>query len=359
MNDLLLEEIKKLQEEYKVILNRAVENIFVKETHVILDEINVFWHRNKKIVHCALEYLSKPYETYMFTAATVLDIGDNEHYPFLCIGKYHIWDDPIYGYINTVNDNFDDAFILKMKGIVLDTIKDNIKILDALSDKIFILPVRMLSEVEAETIHESAQKMFFSMFKSPPRSMKEYQEKYVTIEDICTGLRDDVKPNITFNGESCSEELTTRFTEYKESAVLPVPLDKTDAMVFWFTLYGYLSQAIDVMLVCLAYRLVPYLRFNETFKYLNVLHSTLSENSEFDILLFKCTVSYILRKSFDYEKYSGYEIGEFIKSLRDNNFEQNVFCQLGEKGINLLNPNVKDMVGIIETQMANCFKSNK
>ena len=160
MNDLLLEEIKKLQEEYKVILNRAVENIFVKETHVILDEINVFWHRNKKIVHCALEYLSKPYETYMFTAATVLDIGDNEHYPFLCIGKYHIWDDPIYGYINTVNDKFDDAFILKMKGIVLDTIKDNIKILDALSDKIFILPVRMLSEVEAETIHESAQKMF-------------------------------------------------------------------------------------------------------------------------------------------------------------------------------------------------------
>ena len=62
--DLLIDELHKLQLEYRNILENALNNIFQKDSDAIIDEINIFWHQNQKMVHYILRYLSKPYREF-------------------------------------------------------------------------------------------------------------------------------------------------------------------------------------------------------------------------------------------------------------------------------------------------------
>jgi len=90
MNDLLLSALAETQREYKEKLKWARELLFSQNMNVVLIELASFWREHKKLVECALNYLSKPYDKFFFTAATILDIDDEEHVPFLAVGSLHI-----------------------------------------------------------------------------------------------------------------------------------------------------------------------------------------------------------------------------------------------------------------------------
>jgi hypothetical protein len=358
VNDILLHEIVELQNNYKAVLLRAADKVFIEDTHAILDEINVFWHRYKKLAQCVFTYLSKPYRTYVFTAATILDIDDYEHYPFLCFGDYHIWDDPIHGYIRMATESSNEKFNSELKEQILATVKDNIKILDKVSDKIFIFPIRMLSGIEKEVIHNAANNAFFNLFADPPNTIEEYSKSFNTIDEITLGLREGVEKNIVLSEDDDSTiELKKRFYEYKSSASLPLPEDASDALIFWFTLYGYLSQAFDIILTCSGYHFIPYIRFTVAFKYLLILSGNLRDVPYLDMWLFKSSIAHIMHKSFDKEKYSKVDFDKFIQTVKVNNFEQRVFHALNEHEISLENPSVQETVKHLSEQLSACFVS--
>ena len=356
MNDLLLYEISELQNKYRAILVNTEKNIFKNDTTAILDEINVFWHRHKKLVHCALEYLSKPYRTFVFTAATILDIEDNEHYPFLCFGDYHIWDDPLYGYIRMATETSNKKFTLELQEQINATIKDNIAILDNLNDKVFIFPLRMLSGTKNEIINNATYHAFFSLFTVPPKTIDEYFDTFHTIDDIVSGLPTDICNMIILSDdEDASDELLQRFNNYKSNMSLPLPENASDALIFWFTLHGYLSQAFDIILTCVGFQFVPYIRFEIAFKHLLILSGNLSDIPDVDSWLFKCTVAHVLHISFDKERYSDIGVDEFVQKVKAYGFEQKVFDVLQENGISLEKPSISETVRIIDEQLAVCF----
>jgi len=358
VNDILLHEIVELQNNYKAVLARAADNIFIEDTHAILDEINIFWYRYKKLVQCAFKYLSKPYRTYVFTAATILDINDNEHYPFLCFGDYHIWDDPIYSYIQMAIESSNEKFSSELQELVQATIKDNIEILNNVNDKIFIFPIRMISGIAKEIIHKAAHKAFFSLFSDPPKTMEEYIKSFHTIDEITLGLRKGVEKMIILSEDDDSTiDLQKRFDEYKSSASLPLQEDASDALIFWFTLFGYLSQAFDIMLTCSGYHFIPYIRFTVAFKYLLILSGNLRDVPDLDMWLFKSSVAHVMHKSFDKEKYSKVDFDKFVQTVKLSNFEQRVFCALNEHGISLENPSVQETVKHLNEQLSACFVS--
>lgn len=141
---LLKEELKELQSRYRDVLLKAKDNIFKTDSTAVIDEINVFWQKHKKLVEFSLRSFVQPYEAYAFTAATILDVEDFEHYPFVTLGKFHIWDDPIFIYANIVGKTPNLDFNEKMKEQVIATITDNLKILDTAEEIIYILPIRYL-----------------------------------------------------------------------------------------------------------------------------------------------------------------------------------------------------------------------
>lgn len=357
MSDLLYDEIIELQKSYKTVLVKTLDSLFEKDTRAILDEINVFWHKNKRLVQSALEYLSTPYRTYIFTAATILDLADYEHYPFLCFGDHHIWDDPIYGYIYMALNSPEEKFNDKMRNQIRATIKDNIEILEKVHEKIFVLPVRLLSGIDKDQIQDATEQAFFSLFTVRPHSLDEYYESYNTIDDIVLGLHKSVESAILLNKtDKNSDDLKHRFSVYKSKNILPLPKDASDATVFSFALRSYLSQAFDILFTCSGYQLTPYIRSKVTLMYLSRLLGNYVASAEYETLIFKSSVAYLHHTSFDKEKYAFIELDEFVQRIKDTGFEQRVFNSLRANQISMDTFSVTKTIEIINWELTCCFE---
>lgn len=273
--NLLKEELKDLQIRYKNVLLKAKDNIFRTDTNAIVDEINVFWYKNRKLVEFALRNLVRPYQAYIFTGACTLDVENYEHYPFVSLGKFHIWDDLICDYINIVDKSFNSDFNKKMKKQIVETISDNLKILDEAEEIIYILPIRFLSNDIKQLIYDAGKQVFLSMFDKR-YSFEEYMDKFSTIDDIRASLRSGIEQYIIFTeDEDISIAFETRFAKYKETTTLPVSKDACDAEIFLVAILGYLSQAFDILFTCIEYQLNPYIDFDVAFEYMLIISSNI------------------------------------------------------------------------------------
>lgn len=345
--NLLENELQKLQIEYRHILEQASKNIYQKETNAIMDEINIFWHRNKKLVQCVLRYLYKPYNAYVFTAATFMDIDDYEHFPFVSLGKYHFWDDPIYNYAKVEKKTSDNAFGQKIREQVILTLNDNIKILDSAKNIIYILPIRLLSDTDVQLVHDAAQQAFLSLFENN-MNFQHYRKNFITISDIKNGLSSGIENSIVFSeDDDYTLDFETRFRNYKESSVLPLPANATDAEVFWFCIYGYLAQAFDIIFMCLQYQLIPYVRFEVAFKYILRLSSNFGDSQELTDMIFRSAIAFTLYHNFDKESIADISFREYYEAIQQYNFESKLFSDLQQEKISLINPSLNKVKSII------------
>ena len=337
---LLKEELRELQMRYREVLLKAKDNIFFMDSISIIDEINIFWRKNKKMVEFALRNFVPPYDAYVFTAATILDVEDFEQYPFVSLGKFHIWDDPIYKYANIVgktpNLNFND----KMKEQVIATITDNLKILEAAEEIIYILPVRYFSDTN-QLVYKAAMQAFLSLFDRE-YSFNEYKKTFSSIEDVKASLRPGIEQSIIFTeDEDTSVAFETRFAKYKDTTTLPISKDACDAEIFWFAIFSYISQAFDILLMCTEYQLNPYIRFDIAFKYMLILSSNFKEQKEIQDMIFKGVVAHILHRTFNKEKAKLLDFKIYHNVIQESDFDTRLFSQLEQQGIKIDNLKVK------------------
>lgn len=354
-SNLLKDELQKLQIEYRIVLESALENINQKDSKAVIDEINVFWFRNKKLVQCILNYLHEPYTAYVFTAATILDLDDYEHYPFVSLGKYHFWDDPIYRYSEIATKIDNTSFGEQMLQQVILTIKDNINILDNARDIIYILPIRLLSNIDSDLIHRAAQQAFLSLFKND-LDFSFYRKNFKTISDIKKELASGIENSIIFSeDDNNSLDFETKFRIYKESTVLPLPANSTDAEIFWFGMYSYLAQAFDTILMCTEYQLIPYIRYEVAFKYILKLSGNFGKSQELKDMVFKCAIAHTLHHNFDKRKIHNIDFRKYYQEIQKYNFENQVFSDLQIEKISIDNPSLDKMVSIINKNLEKVF----
>ena len=81
MNDKLRSELDLLQQEYRELLVGMLQYLEEDTSAQVLDEITVFWQKNRRLVRCALNNIAAPFRTYIFTGATIFGVDDNEQYP--------------------------------------------------------------------------------------------------------------------------------------------------------------------------------------------------------------------------------------------------------------------------------------
>lgn len=352
---LLKEELQELQLNYKEVLLKAREDIFESKTGAVIDEIKVFWQRNKKLVEFALRNWVRPYETYVFTAATMVDIDDFEHYPFVTLGKFHIWDDPIYKYADIVGKTPNPNFNNMIKKQVLETIMDNLKILDVAKEIIYILPIRYFSGKSTQLACRAAEQIFLSLFDKK-YTLEEYNQIFFSIDDVKKSLRTGIEKNIIFEEyEDTSVDLIDRFTKYKNTTTTPLSKDACDAKIFKFVIFSYFIQAFDTMLICAEYQLNPYLRYDVAFKYFVILSENFGDQKEIKDMIFKCSITYILYQTFDKEKVKSLDFRTYYNTIRKNNLESQLFDRLEEEGITIDNLNIKLTSNIIKELLNSSF----
>lgn len=328
MSDLLLEKIYFIQKEYLKILKRAENDIFNNErvTRAILDEMYVFWNNNRQVIELFLNCCCSNKDTYFYTAAVSLDLHNNAHYPFLTFGKQHIWDDPVYSYrvgLQLNNQDLNDMFVKQL----LQTIHNDIEILEKLNKYIIVLPLRMLCEARIEEYQPMVEKLFIPML------VKEIKlTDFLKINDIYE-VENLFKPNasefIVFEYGEVDGSLAERYNNYINSDNHKYMKGMPVGTVIYMHVFGLWMQVLHIIDVAFCYKLVPVLAYELSMYYFIELTSILFRN-EMDEMCQKSLIAFVLQNRFDYYNVKD-SLEDYMKALDNFKFEKKLELMLKEQ----------------------------
>lgn len=331
---LLKNEIKQIQQEYKKLLSTLLPLLKEKHSMVALDEINLFWVRNIDIVKLYLKTELSGTNSYVFTAATYMDIEDKEQYPFLLLGDQHILDDPLCKYAEICIKIPDGQISELLYQQIVKAAEDDVRIIDTCENQIIILPLRLLNSPKDDNpLLNLGEQIFLSMFPEL-ESIEMYFQKCASLSDIVHYGIPNLSQVIMFSEDDDSSlPFEERFQEAIDTLPYMVDKGKTDAENFFMLVYGYVQQALDVIVSCEEYRCIPYIRYPVALNYISLIAGNLLHMEYIREMCFKMSVAFVTYKLCDKEKLSQAGFSAFL-SCRDNvRFSDKLFASLEEKGI--------------------------
>lgn len=346
-SNLLLNKIHLIQTEYKELLSALLPKLKTNHAPEALDEINLFWIRHIEEVQLYLKSWFPGKDSYVFTAATFMDFEDNEHLPFLLIGNKHILDDPLskYSEIQSKMPAGKDAeFLYKQISV---TAEDNLKLLDNLHDEILILPMRFLNQSNNHnSLYEIGEQVFISLFNGI-NSLSDYFFKCDSIDDIMHFAREDIGRLVMFSED---DDATLPFEERFKNALsgtqYMVDTNKPDAYNFFIFVFGCIQEAIDVIVSCVEYGCIPYIRYPVALHYISLLSESMSKIEHIATLRFKMNIAFVVYQLCDKHRLSEVSLKEFLRKNHIYGFNDKLFCKLAEHGIN-----EKNFLGYTITQL--------
>nr|WP_302600023.1 hypothetical protein [uncultured Cellulosilyticum sp.] len=325
-NKLLKEKLIELQLKYKEVLEKSIKGDLI----YAIEEINIFWFKNRKLVKFILNNLSRDFNTFVFTGATYLDVRCNEHFPFIVLGNEHIIDDPLNKFAGSMNMISNEDSREEIKKQIRLTIEDNLSILNNYND-IYILPVTYLADSKDDFIKNGSESVLLSLFKEST-TMKEIFNNFSTLDELVNAMREELLEGLIFcENEDRTKGIIERFNEYRSTIKLPYS-DASDIAQFIFTLMGFFAQALHILAICVRYQFIPYLRYDVTFYYFMSLGSIFNKGKEFDQLFIKAQYAYLLYKLFDFSKVAEMSFNDYVQRIQDKGISEQFLLKLDKQG---------------------------
>lgn len=295
-NNLLKEELKLIQEEYLGFLKQLSK---IEDEDIplhLVDVINIFWFGKRNIIKLICDYYFVDEETYCITGAVHFDISEKDEYGFFMLGEYHVFDDPLPNYLMTVSKVSDQVFLNSLRSIIAETVKHNIKLIEEFQGKLYILPLRYLSQIfnqdnnELSKLADHLTLQFFSDIKD----VKTYKENISTIDDVIEHLESNNSSRILlFEGDHPSVDWKTRFDTFLEHYNDFDSSNYSEGEIFYMTLYGYIRQALAIIVMEKTFNVIPLIRSYIPLHYYTMLTIIFESNGIEDVELYK----YNYRKS--------------------------------------------------------------
>ena len=93
-------------------------------------------------------------------------------------------------------------------------------------------------------------------------------------------------------------------------------------------------KSIDVIVSCVEYGCIPYIRYPVAFHYISLLSENMLNIKHIATLRFKMSVAFVVYKLCDKNRLSTVYIEEFLNKIQEHDFNSKLFCVLNEHGIN-------------------------
>ncbi len=334
-SNLLLDEIRLVQFEYKELLTVLLPKLKSCHAPEALDEIDLFWFRHFEEIQLYLREWFPGENSYVFTAATYLDYDNKEHLPFLLMGEKHILDDPLCRYVklrSKMPKGKKADFLYKQIGV---TAEDNLKILENVNEEIFILPTRLFNQPKTDiSLYKVGERAFVSLFNDID-SFNDYFSKCDSIDDIIQYARKDIGNLVLFSeDDNASLPFEERFKTALLGTQYMIDLNKSDSHNFYILVFGCIQQAIDIIVSCVEYGCIPYIRYPVSLHYVSLLAKSMLDKERIDSLLFKMGVAFFVYRLCDKERLASVCINRFMKKNQKYNFNSRLFPRMDEHGIN-------------------------
>lgn len=334
-SNLLLNKIQLIQTEYKELLSILLPKLKSCHSPAALDEINLFWWRHIEEIQLYIRTWFPGENSYVFTASTFMDFEDNEHLPFLMMGDKHILDDPLskYSEIRSKMPNGKNAeFLYEQIGV---TAEDNLKLLENVHEEILILPLRLLNHSnDNNSLYKVGELAFVNLFNGI-NSLNDYFTKCESIDDIMRFARDDIGKFVMFSeDDDVTLSFEERFRITLSGTKYAVDPAKSDSHNFFMLVFGSIQQAIDVIVSCVEYGCIPYIRYPVSLHYISLLSESMVDLDHIVTLRFRMSVAFIVYKLCDKKRLVSGGIGKFLTKNQEYRFSSKLFDTLTKHGIN-------------------------
>jgi hypothetical protein len=336
-DDPLLEELNIIQNKYLSLLKELDKVSQDEISSAVIDLVNIFWYENRNIVKLVFEYVFKGKDTYAFSAATIFDVDDRNQDSFFLLGDYHVFDDPIPSYLNTLTATSDEVYLAKIKKIISKTIKDNIRIIKDFEGDLFILPLRYSSVIlnqHYEDLDKISKKIFCNLFTDIV-NIEEYKAKVVTTEDLVEYLDSHNSASILlFDGDNPTETWDYRIRKFREENDNFNMNSLSNGDVFFLAVFSNIRQALALIDMASTYEVIPFIRSLIPLHYYLLLSSILEDNLKPELRLtqvknssFKTKVSYFLYREFG-KREINCSVNELKQKANNIDFENKVFTDI-------------------------------
>ena len=273
MPDLLSQSFLKIQNEYLEVLKQLSTTIQINGDidELSIDKVNLFWHKNYKLISLYLNNIPKKKRAFFYTGATNYIQDDG----FLLAGKYHFFDDPLPEYIDMVHKTSDRTFKRNMADVIVRLIDNNISTLT--NSSVIVLPLRYLMNNEEYSLsdqqeREVAQRLFISMFRNV-ENIEEYFSTIKNVNDIAYEIDPTlVKTLLLSDYDDISLPIETRLqNHFSFMEDVYEASDDEDSKKLFNSICGYFIQVLKIFQVSIMWNLTPFFPSSTSFNYFMLL----------------------------------------------------------------------------------------
>jgi hypothetical protein len=364
-----LQHIIQSQSEYHKLITQFknshnIDQLTAKQIALFMDEVNYFWMKRLDIINVELESLTEDNTCFLLSGAIYLNISTNEHFYFKALGDFHLLHDPFLKIENFFRISEDLINIGEHVSLFRCVLIDIINVIENYQFKFFILPIQLLA-VESERNHRELIDKFFmnfisSIFGKKYEDQDSFCEDFNTFEDIENHLEPYVCDRIVFNsfyenGISLRRKIEMYNTFQVDYTQLMA--DQSEAKVFLVSLYSYVAQIFDILLICSILRLYPYIRYEVTFSYLSLIMYTFIEDEKLRDMIEKAIVFYIFRKKMDgaFDHFESFEY--YCEKIAEKKALPKILNTMREIDIDIFQSGIQKVAEIIQELFADVARS--
>ncbi|OBQ13323.1 hypothetical protein [Anabaena sp. AL09] len=359
-----LKHIIQFQSEYHELITQFtsshnIDELTARQIVLFMDEVKYFWIKRLDIIDVELESLTEHNICFLLSGAIYLNVSENENFYFKSLGDFHLLHDPflkIEHFFRIPECSIDmGVYISYFRRVLIDSIK----LLESYKFQFFILPIQLLA-VENEQKHRELLDKFFmnfisTIFGKKYENQDSFCEDYNTFEDIENHLEPYVRDRIVFNsfyenGISLRRKIEMHNTS--QPGYTQLMADQTEAKVFLVTLYSYVTQISDILLICSMLRLYPYIRYEVTFSYLSLIMYTFIEDEKLRDMIEKAIVFYIFRKKMDgaFDHFESFEY--YCEKIAEKEALPKILNSMRENDIDIFQSGIQKVAEIIQELFA-------
>jgi hypothetical protein len=355
-------DIRRSQKEYLDLLllykdRVQADDLSVVEICGLLDEVKSFWLKKLKAIEFELEELRENRTCFLLSGAIFLNVTEHEHYYFKSLGDCHIISDPFSRFemifrhpeekINSAFtiDHFREAFL------------DTLEVLTTYKEYFYILPIQEIaiedSEQHLKLIDGFFWRFISSVFNDEFDDYEDFYEKYKSFEEIEAGLNSNIRESLVFTDlrdrELTLRERVEKFNDLHKNLSSAITFE-TDAQRFILAVYSYIAQVADILSVCSALGINPYIRFDITFIYFSIVMRTFTEDVNLRRMIEKTIVAYVFYRTVDESIFKNIPFTDYCIQLKQKPLLDSILERMHAQEINIFTDDTSKIVKIIEEE---------
>ena len=210
-NNLLLNKIYIIQQDYLTILKKYADVIDTTNIIYAINELENFWNSKRHIIEFFLNNYSNNFDTCVLACSSYLNLAQNNHYAFLSLGKKHIIDDSVINFSVSLTQS--NELLATFIDVIKKCINDNIQIIENTSLDIIILPLTFLFS-DKEAVQNAADGMFLSLFNKSLTSVEDFFREFNSFDEIEKDLKDYVKKQLFLAYDTFDKSFNQRYKDY-------------------------------------------------------------------------------------------------------------------------------------------------